>query len=127
MDNLNMNALQERTSEWVESRGLHLYKPVERGCRFWEEWFEFGQALGIPYEDALRILNKVYSKPVGDIRQEAGGAGMTLLALAQANGFSLGEAIEDELDRVYSLPMERFRKRNRQNAEDGTGAPPEEQ
>lgn len=114
-------SLQTRAAEWVESHNLQLHESRERSLRFIEEAIETVQPF-LSRDDIARVASVVYSKPVGDVRKEAGGAGITLLALAECNSFSLDEAIEDELDRVSALPAQRFHNRNMQNARDGIGS-----
>lgn len=83
----------------------------ERAKRFLEEAIELAQACGISFDELEDVAAHVYSKPVGDIAQEIGGVGVTLLALAHNFGFSADEAERKELDRVLSKDPAHFRAR----------------
>jgi hypothetical protein len=124
MDTLD---IQERTRQWIESRlGEKAMNLHERGLRQYEESNELAQALGVSLLEALRIVIHVYSKKIGDIEQELGGAALTLLGCAEGFGMHLGWCAEKELGRIESLPPEKFRKRQDQNVRDGIGEPREE-
>jgi len=69
----------------------------ERSFRFLEESIELVQALDIPKEDVLRMVDYVYGRPVGQPDQEFGGVGITLQLLAKATGRDLNELTEEEL------------------------------
>ncbi len=77
----------------------------QRGLRLLEEAIEAYQAAGGAAEPAHR-------RPAGSMKQELGGVGVTVLALAAAAGLSADEAEIEEVDRVLSKPIEHFRKRN---------------
>lgn len=85
---------------------------VQRALRFGEESDELKQAAGIPYEQAADMLAYVYARPVGELRQEMGGVGVTLLLLANAAGLDADTEEDRELKRVLSKPPEYFTKRN---------------
>jgi NTP pyrophosphatase (non-canonical NTP hydrolase) len=109
-----------RTFGWEIYRNRH-----ERGRRFLEEEvIELNQAIGLFHEEALRAVNHVYSRPVGQIEQEMGGVGITLLGLCDAFGLDFEELTERELDRVLALPADYFRKRNVLKAQAGIAMMP---
>lgn len=117
--------IQKRCRRWVETRlGMAAMEPHERAMRMLEEACELAQSLGVNREEAQKLLHVVYSKPPGDVRQELGGAALTLLACADACGELLGECAKREMERVESLPPDKFRKRQLVNAADGIGALP---
>lgn len=117
---------QKRNRRWVESRlGATAMNLHERGMRSAEENSELVQCCGVTEEDYISIVRHVYAKPVGDIQQELGGAGMTLLGVADSAGYVLSQCVDKELERVESMPHERFRKRQSENAAKGIGAPGE--
>jgi hypothetical protein len=99
--------------------------PHERAMRFLEEANELAQAMGVNGTEAIRVARHVYGKVPGMIHQELGGAGMTLLACAESNEELLSGCIYQELERVESLPLERFRDRQAENAKNGIGAEPD--
>lgn len=59
-----------------------------------------------------RLVDHVYAKPAGELRQELGGLGVTLLALAQAAGLSADDAETREIARVMAKPLAHFAARN---------------
>lgn len=84
----------------------------QRGLRLLEEAVEAAQAAGVPLDKAQHVVSYVYGRPVGDLPQELGGVGVTLLALAEAAGYSADGEESREVSRVTSLPLEHFAKRN---------------
>lgn len=118
--------IQKRTRRWVESRlGMAAMDLHECGMRNGEENIELIQCCGVTEEELISLVKHVYAKPVGVIEQELGGATMTLLALADSAGYVLNQCVEKELDRVESLPPEKFCKRQAENAANGIGYPME--
>jgi hypothetical protein len=105
---------QTRIHEWgARAFGRdHMNDPVVRAARFLEEACEFAQAAGLSEGHALRALAHVYARPAGNPAQEAGGVGLTLLALCTALGLSADLCERDELARVESLPPDHFARRN---------------
>jgi len=118
---MQLNELTARTVSWITSSfGWEVFRDKhERGRRFLEEVVELNQAMGVPHEDALRIVNHVYSRPVGKVEQEMGGVGITLLGLCGAMSLDFQKLTKRELDRVLALPADHFRKRNVLKAQAG--------
>lgn len=75
---------------------------TERSYRFLEEALELVQALGITKEDASKLVDYTYSRPVGDPNQELGGVGITIYLLANACNTSLDDLTEIELRRCWT-------------------------
>lgn len=73
-----------------------------------EEAMELAQSVGVNSMDIKVILNHVYARPVGEVAQEHAGVMISLLASATASGLSLGEITEAEIDRVWSVPLEKI-------------------
>lgn len=116
--------IQKRIRRWVESRlGMAAMDLHERGMRSGEEQIELGQCCGVTREEYHALVDHVFDKPVGEIRQELGGTALTLLACADGAGYVLSECAIRELERVESLPPEKFRKRQAENVVNGIGAP----
>lgn len=92
----------------------HVNSLPQRALRLLEEAVEAYQATGGPKEAADNCVNVVFSRPIGELYQELGGIGVTLLCLAQAAGLDANQAEHDEVKRVLSLPPEHFRKRNQE-------------
>jgi NTP pyrophosphatase (non-canonical NTP hydrolase) len=100
-------AITKRCVDWVVTTlGPRIASDmVERGMRTLEESVELAQSLGVPEKAALSIVDRVYSKPVGDARQEAAGVYFTLIVLAAAGGIDLEEELVRELERVEDPAM----------------------
>lgn len=89
----------------------------QRGLRLLEEAIECFQAAGGDDEQAHKLVDYIFDRPVGELHQEIGGVGVTLLALAAAAGTSADALTKDEVDRILSLSPEYFAERNaRKNA-----------
>ena len=73
----------------------------ERNHRFIEEALELVQACGCSKKDVLMLVDYVYDRPVGEIKQEAGGAMITLAALCIANGIDMYICGFIELQRIW--------------------------
>lgn len=105
---------QRQTHAWcVAAFGDHDARSIaQRGLRLAEEAIETAQACGCDAAMLHRLVDHVYAKPVGELDQELGGLGVTLLALAQAAGLSADRAEHRELERVMAKPLEHFAARN---------------
>lgn len=105
---------QQRVHRWcIAAFGDDHARSIEqRGIRLAEEALELAQAAGCSAEMIHKLVDYVFSRPVGDLRQEAGGVGVTLLALGAAAGFSVDVAEEAEIARVLSKPLAHFAARN---------------
>lgn len=73
---------------------------VERSARLVEEAVEVAQALKLPKDVAHRIVDHVYSRPVGDVPQEVAGVFLTILSLSTAAGVDLTDAFHKEWHRI---------------------------
>lgn len=114
---MQIRHLQRRVEEWVLTtfgEGPATTKK-ERALRFVEEALELVQARGMTKEEALLIVDYVYSRPAGETFQEAGGVMMTLSALCWQAGIELDDATTAELARVESPEM-REKIREKQNS-----------
>lgn len=84
----------------------------QRGLRLVEEAIETAQACGCDAAMLHRLIDHIYAKPVGELGLELGGLGVTMLALAEAAGFSADAAEVNEIQRVTSKPLGHFAARN---------------
>ena len=84
----------------------------QRGLRLLEEAIEAFQATGGDPGMAHRLVDYVFARPVGELRQELGGVGIGVLALAAAAGMSADEVERFEVERVLGRPLEHFQRRN---------------
>lgn len=95
----------------------------ERARRFIEEAIELAQACGMGRHDVENVMWHVYSKPPGQVGQEAGGVGVTLLCLCEASGVSADVEERRELARVQQIPASHFRERHNAKAAAGVAEP----
>jgi len=106
------DSFQERVNEWMHE----CFDPVvagdtcERNFRFLEEGLELVQACGASSDDCHKLVDYVFSRPVGEKPQEVGGVAVTLAALCNAQGLSIEQCGEDELARVWAN-IERVRQK----------------
>lgn len=109
----DVTAFQLAVREWmVACFGADDTDGVEiRAWRFLEEANELGQAAGVTREDAHRLVDYVYGRPVGEPLQEVGGVGITLMGLCSALNVSASEAFLFELGRVW-LKLPQIRAKN---------------
>jgi len=98
-------SFQARAARWcADALGQSAVDdPIERGHRFFEEAAELAQAAGISRHDAMVLVDYVYSRPVGEIKQETGGVLVTLAILAASRKIDLLACGETELARVIEL------------------------
>jgi Domain of unknown function (DUF3850) len=75
---------------------------VERSHRFLEEALELVQACGTTPDEARKLVDYTFSRPVGEKFQEVGGVMITLSGLCNAQGLDMVEAGKVELARVYT-------------------------
>lgn len=113
------DARQAKAGDWTERCFATSMDRQERARRMLEEANEGAQAVDVSREMAHRIVDYVHDKPKGEVRQEIGGIGITLLAFAHACGVSADEAERDELTRVLSKPLDHFRARGAIKAQAG--------
>jgi hypothetical protein len=95
----NLATFQERVGRWViECFGPDVALDAEeRNYRFLEESIELAQACGATADQVKNMVDYVYSRPAGQVAQEAGGALVTLAALCQAQHIDMQAAAEAEL------------------------------
>lgn len=74
---------------------------IERNHRFLEEALELVQAAGCTKTEALKLVDYVYARPVGELNQEIGGVMVTLAALCLAQHLDMHEEGERELNRIW--------------------------
>lgn len=115
-----MNQFQQSVARWLhrcfdQVHGMLTYQ--ERNSRFLEEALEVVQANGMTEEEARKILAYVYDRPSGSIRQEVGGAVITLAALCHARGISMEECATLELEdcwaRIQEIRTKQIAKRDK--------------
>lgn len=108
------STLQSMVYDWcVRAFGDNHARSIEqRGIRLAEEAIETAQAAGCQREMLHRLVDYVFDRPVGELQQEIGGVGVTLLALSAAAAVDADYAERKEITRVLSKPLEHFAARN---------------
>lgn len=93
-------SFQDRVRQWViDCFGPeHATNIEERALRYLEESLELVQSLGLPKERALKQLVWTFGRPEGEAKQEFGGVGVTLAALAAAVGVDIRELAEVQIN-----------------------------
>jgi len=84
---------------------------AQRGIRLLEEAIEAYQAAGCSAKMAHELVDFVFGRPVGDIRQELGGVGVCTLVLAAAAGASADDEEAREVQRVLAKSLDAWRER----------------
>lgn len=94
---------QQRVDEWVRACfGEKIAgNKIERNHRFLEESLELVQSCGCTEEEAHKLVCYVFSRDVGQPKQEVGGTLTTLAALCSANGFDMNNCGHEELLRCW--------------------------
>lgn len=96
-------SFQDRVQPWLLMCFGRAYNdPQERNHRFLEEALELVQAGGCMRSEAYQLVNYVYGRPKGEVRQEIGGVMLTLAALCLSRGEDMHVAGEAELARVWT-------------------------
>lgn len=112
---------QRKVADWcaVAFGSDHAASIPQRGIRHVEEAIEASQAAGCERDMIHKLVDYVFDRPAGELWQELGGSGLTLLALAQAAGVSADECETAEIARVLAKPLEHFTKRNQSKNDAG--------
>jgi len=94
----------------------------ERIRRFAEESVELAQTVGLEKQALLDLIEHVYAKPAGNLAQEIGQVGVSLLGLAEHLGINVDEEERAEFERITSLPPpEHWQARQNAKANKGLG------
>lgn len=100
--NWDQNTFQQAVHEWmIKCFGeVITMDKVERNHRWLEEALETAQSLNCSKKEALDLVEYVWSRPIGEPKQEVGGAMVTLAALAIASGLDIYQCALTELARI---------------------------
>ena len=100
--NWDKNTFQKAVQDWVDKVFglLHNSDKASRIHRAIEEMLELCQALTCTKQEVLELVDYVYSRPVGEPKQELGGVMLTVAALANAHDMDMYECALTELTRV---------------------------
>lgn len=88
----------------------HTKNKVERNHRFLEEALELVQACDCTKKEAHILVDYVFKRPVGEIKQEVGGVALTIAALCNTHGINFKECADTEMARVWKN-IEKIRKK----------------
>lgn len=124
---LSRSLLQNIVHNWcARAFGDNHARSIEqRGIRLAEEAIEAAQAAGCERAMVHRLVDYVFDRPVGELQQEIGGVGVTLLALGAAAAIDVDYAERKEITRVLPKPLEHFAARNDAKNAAGFGVAPE--
>lgn len=116
---------QRKVHEWARRAfGDEQATSVEQlGIRLLEEAVEAYQAADGDRSMAHKLVDFVFDRPKGELAQELGGVGVTLLALAAAGGLSADDEEVREVARVLSKPESYYAARNQKKNDAGFVAP----
>lgn len=97
-------SFQSRVRPWLVACFTEDFDSEEhaREARFIEEAIELFQAKGRSFDELISVAKYVYSRPVGEVRQEIGGVMTTLAALCIVSKLDMHEAGEAELARIWT-------------------------
>ncbi len=95
---------QKRVSGWMQvCFGPKIAADTtERNHRFLEESLELVQSLGCTQSEAHQLVDYVFNRPVGEVRQECGGVMVTLAALSEAAQIDMNTCGDIELARIWT-------------------------
>lgn len=115
---------QQQCADWViDTFGTAAMDSTEeRLLRFAEEALEVLQAGGLSEERIDALKAHVYSRPVGEISQEIGGASVTLMLLAENIGQSVQKCERVEMERVFAKDPAAFRAKHATKVDAGITA-----
>lgn len=123
----NRDKRQKEVAEWCAAAfgSEHQSSVPQRGIRMLEEAIEAYQSavVGLPFDEmkakAHSLVDYVMDRLTGNLAQECGGVGLTLLALCEAAGISAEAEELREIARVKSKPLSHFAQRNQVKNEAG--------
>lgn len=102
---------QKQVFDWGVDCGFAM-DPRERARRILEEAMEFAQCYDVTPLEIIKICDYVYSRPVGEPKQELDGLSIVTLAAAHAIGASLDECERTEFARVMATDPQKFRDKH---------------
>jgi NTP pyrophosphatase (non-canonical NTP hydrolase) len=121
---VSRNERQRIAFEWaVATFGKIAKDPNERIDRFIEEALELAQAHGVSFGRVLEIMDYVFSRPAGEVVQEVGGVGVTLMTYCESVSIHADEAEATEVARILDADRTKFREKQDAKAAAGVGRP----
>ncbi|MES0870083.1 hypothetical protein [Pseudovibrio sp. SCP19] len=97
-------SFQERVAPWLlECFGKEIATDkTERNHRFLEEALELVQSAGCTASEAHQLVDFVFNREAGELKQEAGGVMVTLAALCLAHHIEMHDCGEVELEEIWT-------------------------
>lgn len=86
--------------------------PQERTMRFVEEAVELAHAMGVDAATAKAVVDRVFSRPAGDVSREVGQCVCTLELLSKAMNVDANHLADAEFARVQCIPKEEWARRH---------------
>lgn len=119
-----LQRFQRRVGTWVQACfGAKVSQDIQqRGDRLLEETLELLQATGYDTARVPVLTQYVFSRPIGEPRQEMGGVMVTLAAFGNAAGLDMFGAGLEELERVEQ-PEVMEKCRSKQASRSSTTSP----
>lgn len=112
---------QQQALKWaLDNFGPIAANRDERAARLVEEAIEVAQAERVSLDVIIRIAERVYARPPGELGQEIGGVGLTLDILAENAGHDAESDTQQEFERVRSKPRNRWQRKHREKVAAGT-------
>jgi NTP pyrophosphatase (non-canonical NTP hydrolase) len=101
---IEIPSFQVRVDKWIRHCFGEAIRgdKAERNHRFIEEALELVQAAGCTASEAHQLVDYVFGRSIGDVKQEVGGVMNTLAALCNIYDIDLDAAAETELRRVWT-------------------------
>lgn len=105
----------------------HMSNKPMRALRLAEECIEYTQTTGLPKDQLHKVVDTVYSRPVGNPLQELGGVMVCAAVCIKNEGTLLGAttleyAFDMEVRRILAKSPEDFAKRNQEKIDMGLDA-----
>lgn len=123
---MQIGIYQLKCADWVlKCFGAEvLADKSERNYRFLEEALELAQSHGVTKEEALKLVDYVFGRPLGEPTQEVGGVMTTLSTMCTVYGYDLEKCATVELDRCHErMDIIRAKWRNKQHRSPLSGTP----
>lgn len=106
--------------DWARNLwGAPAANPQERAMRVVEEAVEFAQAMEVNYSQAMAIVSRVYSRPVGVASAELGAVLLTAYSAAALLGYNPMHLLHTEVARV--LAADRAKLKGKHDAKVAAG------
>lgn len=114
-------SFQKRILAWAVSTFGDIAKNRdERAARVAEEAIELAQCEGVSLATVIKIAERVYSRPPGDVETEIADVGISLYALSENRGLEVGNCMAYRWNHLQSVPAEHWANKHRAKVAAGT-------